>query len=255
MTRRLFRVYVDESGDRGWGGRASEVFVVSAVITPDDEDAALRQKLSAVNKGLGRPASTVLHWAANVKTHAQRKFVAKSLSETDAVFTNVVVVKNSLIGTGSALSDPIYQYNYAIRRLLERVSWYVDDHNGEAIITFAHVRRFPYAKLNSYVRHLKAMGGATEIRWKAIRRWSIDQPTNRRLLQMADLVAGCCYSAVRADEFGDHEPGYLMQIAPRIYRRGTGNITSYGFNVVGKPGCMSVYPWWKTFKATCEKAP
>jgi hypothetical protein len=63
----LFRVYVDEAGDRGWGGRSSPVFVVSAVIVSDDEDAELRRSLDSINRDFGRDPKSVLHWARGAR--------------------------------------------------------------------------------------------------------------------------------------------------------------------------------------------
>ena len=57
------------------------------------------------------------------------------------VVVSVVVLKKPLTGSGTALSNPTSMYNYAIRRLMERISWFVDDAGGEASVTFAHVRR------------------------------------------------------------------------------------------------------------------
>ena len=63
MSRPLFRVYVDETGDRGWGGRASPIFVVSAVIVRDGQERELVGVLDRINESLGKPPHTVLHWA------------------------------------------------------------------------------------------------------------------------------------------------------------------------------------------------
>jgi hypothetical protein len=250
MVKPLYRVYIDEAGDRGWGGRSSETFVVSAVIVKDADDKAVRQSVDQLSSQLGKSPGTVLHWAENVRTHTSRKHCAREIAKLPVTLANVVIVKNSLMGQGSALSDASHQYNYAIRRLLERITWYVDDQGGEAVLTFAHVRRFPYSKMKAYFALLQAQG--SQIRWNSIRSYKIDQPNRVRLLQLADLVAGCVYAAVRADEFGDHEPAYLLTIAPLVYVRGKAKVTSYGFNIIGTPNCMNVYPWWKQFKAVCE---
>lgn len=251
MSKPLFRVYVDETGDRGWGGRSSEVFVLSAVIVEDRLEKECRSVLNEINSTLKRPPGKVLHWAENVKVHSQRKYVAQELERCPATLVNVVVMKKPLMGTGTGLRDPVRQYNYPVRLLLERVSWFVDDAGGEAILTFAHIRRFPYAKLTEYLDLLERR--PTEIRWRAFRgRPRMDQPQRWQMLQMADLVAGCVYAAVRADEYGNYEPTYLMSIAPRVYRRGAGALTSYGFKVVGPPGCVESYPWWNDFRAVCD---
>lgn len=250
MARTLYRVFVDETGDRGWGGRASPIFVMSAVIVRDSDASELPAALDRMNAELAKPSATVLHWAENVKAHTQRKFVSRDIAKLPITLTNTVVMKRPMMGSGTELSDAGSMYNYAIRRLLERITWYVDDHGGEAIITFAHVRRFPYERLWDYLNLLSQLD--TEIRWKAIRgRPRIDQPSRVRGLQTADLAAGALGSALRKDDYGAYEPAYLAQLVPQIYIRGHGAVTSYGMNVIGPPGCMDAYPWWTSFLGAC----
>jgi hypothetical protein len=248
----LFRTYVDEAGDRGWGGRASPTFVLSAVTVRDTEADALRAMRDQICIDLGKPTSTVLHWAENIKQHSQRKHVARLIAASPATVSNVIVLKQAMVGSGTHLSDPAAMYNYAIRRLLERVTWYVRGNGGETAITFAHIKRFPYAKLRSYLEILRLQ--ATEIVWDKIKSTKIDQPNRVKLLQVADIAAGCLYSAVNPDAYGDYEPSYLLELAPRIYIRGGGRVRSYGMNVVGPRGHMeATYPWWPELVAACEK--
>jgi Protein of unknown function (DUF3800) len=237
VARELYGVYVDETGDRGWGGRSSPIFVMSAAMVKDsnvDEMKGLRDDLC---DKLGKPRSTELHWAENIKAHSARKFVSGTLAASPMVVTNVAVIKSSIMGSGTGLSDPHQQYNYAVRRLLERISWHVDEAGGEAIVTFAHVRRFPYKRLRVYLDLLQEIG--SQIRWEAIRKTGYDQPHRIKLLQVADLTAGCCHSAFRRDAIGDYEPSYLMALAPRIYVRGSAPVSSDGMNIIGAEGCIS----------------
>lgn len=195
---------------------------------------------------LGKPRSTTLHWAANVKRHDERKFVSQALSSLPAAYTFVLVDKSSLHGR-HVLGDRVSMYNYAIRRLLERVSWFVDSRHGTAHVTFAHVRRFPYHRLESYLRLLRDAGRKTEIRWRALPHDPrFGTPERRRLLQFADLAAGCLNAAVSPDRFGNVEGSYLEEIAGRLYRRGGADIRSYGLNVVGDRTCIERLPWWDT---------
>jgi hypothetical protein len=242
VSRQLFRVYVDETGDRGWGRRASPVFVMSAIIVPDSQGAHLTEALDRINAALKKPVDTVLHWAENVKHHSQRKYVSGELALLDMTISSVIVLKKPLTGSSSALSDPAWMYNYACRRLLERISWYVDEAAGEASVTFAHVKRFPYARLESYTELLR--GQPTQIRWEAFTgKPKIDQPSRVRQLQVADMVAGAIGSSLRADDFGNYEPSYMLSLVPRLYIRRGGKVTSYGFNLIGPPNHLSTYPW------------
>ena len=101
VPRIPYRVYIDEAGDRGWGGRASPIFVLSAVMLPEAGTDKLRETLDEINNALGKPGGTVVHWAQNIKTHSQRKFVSSRIAGTDVTLTNVVVLKQELIGSGT----------------------------------------------------------------------------------------------------------------------------------------------------------
>jgi hypothetical protein len=247
--KQLFRVYVDESGDRGMGLSSSPYFVLAAVIVPDHRDAELRSVRDTLCKDLGKPTGTVLHFAENIKKHDQRKHVARLLGELDYVRVSFVIVDKLGLRSAGSLPDHTRMYNYAVRRLLERTSWYIDDAGGEAIVTFAHIRRFPYATLTSYLAMLRTR--QTQIRWRALRGDPrIDQQGKVELLQVADIVAGCLGAAITADRFGAYEPAYLERLRSLIYTRPPGRITSYGMNIVGDSSAPHSFtdrlPWWST---------
>lgn len=62
-----------------------------------------------------------------------------------------------------ARPDPMYLW--ALRLLLERVSWYIDEHDGtDAVVTFAHVRHFKAEKLHNYRKALE-LTPEVAIRW------------------------------------------------------------------------------------------
>lgn len=252
VPKTLYRVFVDESGDRGWGGKSSDIFVLSAVIVRDADMPQLQAALADINSTLGKPPTTTLHWAENVKGHAQRKLVARTVGGLPVTITNIVVMKRFLDPTTTRLSDATSMYNYAVRRLLERVSWMMQKRAGEAVLTFAHVRRFPYHKLDDYLARLRASD--TTIRWSEFTgKPRIDQPNRAPGLQVADLVAGCVWAALRPDRYGSYETAYLREIYRLLNVGPNRKITSYGMNIVGVDGCMDQYPWWPRFVAACER--
>jgi Protein of unknown function (DUF3800) len=226
---------------------SSPYFILAAVIVRDDWDASLRQLRDEICTDLGKPTTTVLHWAENVKEHAQRKHVAHKIA-TAASFARlsfVIVDKAVARAAGvTGLVDPTRMYNYTVRRLLERVSWLVDGKHREAILSFAQVRRFKYHRLDAYLAHLNA--SQTSIQWAAIRgKPRIEEQAKVQLLQVADLTAGALYSAITPDRFGNLEPVYLASLRPLIYERPPADVTSYGMNVVGDPAAMRArLPWW-----------
>ncbi len=66
----MYRVYVDEAGDRGMKPASSAHFAVSAIIVADPLDAQVRAELANLSQQLGRKPGQVLHFR-NL-THSQK---------------------------------------------------------------------------------------------------------------------------------------------------------------------------------------
>jgi hypothetical protein len=130
------------------------------------------------------------------------------------------------------------------------VSWYVEENDGTAIVTFAHVRHFKTDKLHDY-RHALEQAPEVEIRWPAFQghRFRTDSPTHSHLLQFADAAASALFRAIEPDEYGNTERRYLENLSPKIYRRGAGLTTSYGMKVFPASECKPGTPlgWLRTF--------
>lgn len=238
----MFRVYIDEAGDRGHHQASSKHFVVSAVIVRDQDELAVRGELAALRGTLGRHPGHVLHFRK--LTHAQKVKACQEVACCSlATISNVVFCKTKFAGPipgrGVAYikqADPMYLY--AVRLLLERVSWYVDEHGGgPAIVTFAHLTRFPAMKLHNYRAAL--VNSPTEIRWNAFagHAFRINHPNTIELLQVVDTAASALFKAVETDEYGNTEARYIRELAPKLYRRGAAQVTSYGLKVFPTSEC------------------
>ncbi len=121
----LYRVYVDEAGDRGISKSSDCHFVVSAVVVSDRDDAELRRELGQLRSDLGRHPHHTLHFVKF--SHSQRLKAVQSLAASRiATIVNVIVHKD-LIGqplpTGDMahVSRPDPMYLWALRLLLERI--------------------------------------------------------------------------------------------------------------------------------------
>lgn len=245
--RPLLRVYVDESGDRGFSAKSSPVFILAAIVARDNDEPRLRLMREQLCTDLEKPSTTVLHWAQNIQNHSQRKHVAKTISGAPLTLLYVIVDKASL-RTSSGLHDHERLYNYAVRRLIERLSWYIRDEKAEAIVTFARIRNFKYASLETYIYYLRS--SPNSIHWKSFKDLPrIDDPSRKVLLQVADIAAGCLSKAIVPDKWGNFEYSYLREIQPLIYRNTPGKITSYGLHVIsGKSSTMlPATTWWADF--------
>lgn len=226
-----YRVYVDEAGDRGISASSSRHFVVSAVVVADSLDARLRNELGELRASLERRSEQVLHFVG--LSHSQRLKAVQDVAGSSAeAVANVILDKSALHPAGemSRLSRPDPMYLWALRLLVERVSWLVENRGGSnAIMTFAHLKRFQARKLHDYRRALEESSG-TSISWRVYQGhpFRFGTPSEIELLQVADTTASATFKAVEPDRFGNTEPRYLEVLRPKLYRGDEPGITSYG---------------------------
>jgi hypothetical protein len=244
----LYRIYIDEAGDRGIAPTSSKHFVVSAVIVADEQDATLRAEHVRLVQALGRHQGQVLHFRK--LTHPQKVKAAQDIGGSAvAAIANAIIYKGPLgkplpAGNMAYISRPDPMYLWALRLLLERVSWYVDEHGGsDAIVTFAHVRHFKTEKLHKYRKALE-MTSELQIRQGVFSGHSfrVSDPAQVVLLQLADAAASALFRAVEPDDYGNTERRYLEHLSPKIYRRGGSDTTSYGLKVFPASECAPGAP-------------
>jgi Protein of unknown function (DUF3800) len=230
----MLRAYVDESGDKGTSPTATDFFVMSAIIVDDAGRAAIQGRLAAIRNHLNKPSGTVLHFARNIKDHGARVYVCRELAAVPNVtITNVILCKRFLTPGALMASDPQAVYLYTLRFTLERLSWIARDRGEQIIVTFAHVKNFPYQRLREYLATLR--GIPTSIEWQWI----------RELLQVADIAASSTLKAFQPDRHDVTEERYVRELATCLYRRPPGALTSYGMKV--HPSSVAAnFPWIAT---------
>jgi len=231
----LHRVYIDEAGDRGRAPRSSDHFVVSAVVVRDESDATVREELNAAKARIGLQPGNVVHFRK--LPHSKKVRICRDVSgfSLDRI-TSVVICKKQLEpfpgGGLPYISNPDPLYLWAVRLLLERVSWLIRDNGGgTSIVTFAHLTRFKSEKLHNYRAALE--NSETSIHWASFagHPFRINHPEKVHLLQVADCSASAFYKAVEEDQYGITEGRYLQELRPKLYRYGTSPVTSYGLKV------------------------
>jgi hypothetical protein len=234
--------YIDESGDRAHTTKSSDHFIMSAVVIRDADRPAAVQLLAQLRVGLGRQAGQPLHWV-NIKSHAQRLYVAQTIGAADFLHLTSVVVCKRHFGVGNVIPEEDVAYLYTLRFVLERLSWLGRDYGGAVAYTLAHIIRFPIAKLRQYEARLKAEPQC-KIRWNYIAGpGSIDQPSRLEELQLADLTASATAAAFESDAYGNTERRYLEELGPRLYRHNA-NLTSYGLKMhPWNAATKAAYPW------------
>lgn len=247
----MYRVYIDESGDRGMKPESSEYFVVAAVIVKDRHDADLRADLANIRRVIRRPEGHVLHFRK--MAHATRAKVTAEIGKSHAdAITSVVMCKRLLSsqsgpGGASYISIPDPMYLFALKMLWERVSWFVRDDGrrdgkpgSAAKVTFAQIKHFQIQKIIDYRERLEKK--QTHMEWASFagHPFTMKSTEEAELLQLADSVASGIAAAIEPNNFGDVEDRYLRNVAPKLYRYRKSPLTTYGLRVfppdAGKAG-------------------
>lgn len=251
MARRLYRVFVDETGDRGNSATSSPFFSMVAVAIRDDHMQQLHDAKREINLALGKPAAMELHWAKNLKGHDARLEAVERIAQLP-IRISCITLEKAAAPAHSHVLHRDGMYNYPARLLLERLSWLIDDADGEALLTFASVKGMPAHILRDYVALLRTRPHGhgpdqTTIRWNAIRHpIHIEQAIRRDGIQIADVVGGALDRAIRPSPNPPHrtEPRYLNELGGVLYRGTTNKLASYGLKALARPGFWQSFPWW-----------
>lgn len=193
------------------------MFAATAVLVPDGAQTPALAAWDRATLEIGRPPGTPLHWV-NVRSHSQRRHLVRTVAAQADVSTISAVLCKHHLPNVAAIANAEYLYNWTLRLLLERISWFAKDRGAEVALTFSQIKGVAPAAINSYLSLLQA--GPTNIEWRHLRLPArIDTPPRRRMLQLADTASGAVYQAFEPDEFGSTEQVYLADLKPVIWRR------------------------------------
>jgi Protein of unknown function (DUF3800) len=237
----LFRVYVDEAGNRFISPKSDNFFVVSAVIVHDEWKGRVTEDFCDLKMALGRLPEHRLHFSKLSKL--KRVAAARGVAQLPiAKITSVIVSKDRMGELGPAgdlayIADPDPMYLWALRLLLERISWFVKAQRGRAIVTFSHLKSLDPRQIHEYRVALESGSDDPKmtIEWPvfADHSFRVDGPKKIELLQLADTAASSTYHAVQPGADG---VVYLKELKPKLYRgtpprKSAGLITKYGLKV------------------------
>ena len=224
-----FVVYVDESGDEGFNFDAgsSEWFVLTAVVVHKAEDLEVCRLVDAVREDLGRVPKSPLHFR-DLKHEQRLPYIAR-IAAANLRLVSVFVHKRSLAAPETFRKESRL-YFYAVRYLLERVSWYCRDHktqrdigDGSAEVIFSNRSGMSYDDLRDYLRWLRFQSKAADVRvdWTVIKPDQVIPypPAKRMGLLIADAAAGSFFYAVQPSRYGFTEDRFARMLKPVVYHR------------------------------------
>jgi hypothetical protein len=240
-----YNAYIDEAGDEGFvtmttpGQGSSEWLVLGAVIVKEEDDLALSHAVDDLRQLLNKPPPKPLHFR-NLRHNARRAAMDR-LARYDFVFSIVALWKPPGSGPGKQFPKAPYMYNWACRLLVERLTWYADDHGRKINLFFSNRASTSYQELQSYMNWIQNDPACQ------VRRGCIDsfKPVNQtvKLIQIADFYTSASFMSLEPDSFGNSEEAYLQRVKHQLYRR-SGNLFSYGFKGWPTQGLdRQRYPW------------
>lgn len=237
MSQASFVVYIDESGDEGLNcaGNASSWFVLSAAITRKSRDLETVKVVDTVRELLKRPLKKPLHFRD--LRHEHRLPFVSLLAQTHHLRAVSVLVHKPSILEPETFREPHRLYFYAVRHLLERVSWLCRDRrlpgdgDGSAEIIFSNRSGMSYEDLRQYFKLLES-GPPNTLDWSVIRCDQMQAFTaGRRMgLQIADAIASGFFKAVEPTHYGHTEDRYVRMLKPIVYHN-RGRYAGYGVKI------------------------
>lgn len=235
-----FIAYIDEAGDEGFkfkehpgGPGSSSWFVLSALVVRAQRDAELIS--------IGRELRSTLGWKANREfhfrkmAHDHRVVVVQRLRKCPVHAINVLLYK-PLIQQPERFQQGTRLYFYAVRLLLERISWLCrDKYDGKgdksAKLIFSNRATVSYSELCKYLQRLKALSRtqSISIEWDVIRPQLVAPRQSKSVvgLQLADVVAGSFFKGLEPTGFDIVEDRYARELRTVVYKRG-GQHLGYG---------------------------
>ncbi|MGA2092916.1 MAG: DUF3800 domain-containing protein [Sedimentisphaerales bacterium] len=264
-----FCAYIDESGDEGFKfrtapdeGASSDWFILSAFVTRKKADLQTVRIIDKIRSELKYHPRKHIHWKK--LKHPQKVRYAQFIASTQSRVMAVCVHKPSLMEP-EKFSERYRLYFYAVRYLIERISWLVrDKHNpgkwggdGTAELLFSNRQGMSYDEMRDYLRLLnKQQQAGQDIRIDfekvPIENLKTQTPGKSMGLQLADAVAGAFFNALERDKFGNTEPRYIQTMAPVLYRENK-NLQGYGFKIAPREAMLKLeseesLKWLATFK-------
>ena len=251
-----WHAYVDESGDRGWkrrpanlppGTRAgsSEHFCLTAVLVPDGAQSVILETWEQVATEIGRRPSDTIHWKS-VRSHSQRLHLCGAVHSVGHLHVISVVVSKWDVDNARAVRTPVYLYNWALRLLVERLSWFGRRRSAHIVMHFAQVKGLPPHIVADYLVGLQ--GQATNIEWSHLTMpATVNTPRNQKMLQIADTASGAVYAAFEWDEYGNTERRYLDSLHSQLWRPAGGELQTYGLKI-----CPWPHPRHQWVQAFCR---
>lgn len=252
----ILRVYLDETGDRGFKPTSSPLFGFCAVVVPEEHDPHLRKVIQRLRTDF-EITSGAVHWVEHLRprNHDRRRHAAKELAAVPGVrLIYCLIDKQNVPASSGMRSDIVMTYNYASRLLFERIALTAKSWPGgtrRAITKVAHVRGHDHKVSLDYINKTCPTTASTfPVPWSLVTgNIQVDGTAARDGLQAADLYAGMLNAAITPDRFGNNSPDYFQTVAHQLRRGSNGKVLDYGIKILGDKTIVTGQDWWPSVES------
>lgn len=219
--------FVDDSGDIGTRSSSKQNhFSLGGFFSLPSDDHALADCLAQMRLDCGFGSKQELHFSNYVSKH--RTTLATAVASAPIQAFSAVLCKRA--GPEKRPWRSEHLYNWMIKLVLERASWYFQGAGLHGSITFAHLKGSRPKRAHDYVRLLQER--TTSIKWDSLHlpiRFSTPGVDER--LQIADIITSATGQAFEGPGEGrPTDQTYWQILHPCLWRR-YGKLKTYGLKV------------------------
>ena len=242
------KAYIDESGDEGTIDKGSRWLLFGCAMVADADVDATRgvvQLASTVAKNKRDPKA--LHFKD--MPHDDKRGIISII--TDGPWVGTIVASDTTKAyPGSWLAKPTYQYNYAARFVIERISKRATALKEPATIYFENRRNFDLEAFRNYIDLLlERKDPRLNAEWISPERIHVMNKGIDECLCIADGLANAAYKALEPHRtWGSFETAYLEGFKLSLWRGPPGETNLYEWGFVLMPTStfevfVKEYPW------------
>lgn len=242
--RLMLRAFIDESGQPTLSLKASDHFVLSAIVIHQEDSSLIAHRQNELRKDLGRKSTDHLHWV-NLRSHSERLHAAKQLADMPLSILSEILCKRRL--TDTSLINKHGVYMYMVQQLIHKLTQFAHSRNTPLEFTLAQLGRFKLADLRALEQRIRIEQAQIDWSFLSPSGGMVNQPTRVEQLQLADIAASATFRAFEPDRFGNCEPRYLECLRPKVHRgsftkESTTQLSIHPFDKSTK----AAYPWVAT---------
>lgn len=239
-------VYIDETGDRGRGDKASgsPIFGMAGIVIDPLAEPAVRAALRQMRRDFRTPPGRPLSWKEDLKTHDRRMHAANLLAPLTGFRIVFVVVDKASLNSGSYRDNVTLLYNVVAFDMLARVLWAAKNWPGgarQAAIRFGHVAKHDHTDTHRYFQIKQNREPTVPFHLISSLTWV--NAAQFDLSQVADVYAGFLKAGFWPNEYGDVEGAYLRKIWHQIRMSETCAL-NLGIRVKPDSAIAKRQPWW-----------